>query len=131
MKYAWIENERVRDICQGGDPVDCYCADIANFYDTQVPDDADNGDGWINGQLVKPQPPQSSEPPARMWVSFDIRQHLTMLERVKWDNDKSDFIKTAKIELSYPRNKIDTTEVLQLLVDSGDISTASMQHILA
>ena len=56
MKHAWIENSRIRDICPG-DPVECYHPDIAAFYDTEVPDNAVNGDGWVNGQLVKPEPP--------------------------------------------------------------------------
>lgn len=67
----------------------------------------------------------------RSWRLGDIRPSLNFGERVKWDNDKTDTIKTAKLELSYPRNQADTTEVLQLLVDAGDISAASMQKILA
>lgn len=56
MKYAWIEDNRIRDICQGGDPSACYHPDVAVFYDTEVPDDAVNGDGWVDGVLVKPEP---------------------------------------------------------------------------
>ena len=51
MKYAWIENERIRDTAPGN-PAEFYHPDVAVFYDTQVPDDAVNGDGWVNGQLV-------------------------------------------------------------------------------
>jgi hypothetical protein len=40
MRKAWIENH----------------PDVAVFYDTEVPDDAVNGDGWIDGVLVKPVP---------------------------------------------------------------------------
>jgi hypothetical protein len=58
MKYAWIENSRIRDICQGGDPSACYHPDVAVFYDTEVPDDAVNGDGWVDGVLVKPVVPE-------------------------------------------------------------------------
>lgn len=53
MKYAWIENEVIRDICQGN-PEELYHPDIAKFYTTVVPDDAVNGDGWVNGKLIKP-----------------------------------------------------------------------------
>lgn len=56
MKFAWIENERVRDVCVG-DPSTLYHADVAKFYDTPVPDDTVNGDGWIDGVLVKQPPP--------------------------------------------------------------------------
>lgn len=55
MRKAWIENERIRDIAHS-EPTDIYHPDVAVFYDTEVPDDAENGDGWIDGVLVKPQP---------------------------------------------------------------------------
>lgn len=131
MKWAWIENDKIRDICQGGNPKECYHADFAGFYDTQVPDDAVNGDGWVNGQLVKPVAPPPSPPPPRTWSSDDIRSNLTLTERVKWDNDQSDFIKTVKIELASPKELAATTEILQMLVDAGDISQTSMAKILA
>lgn len=54
MKKAWIENGRIRDICQG-DPIELYHQDIAKFYDTDVSDEAANGDGLVNGLLVKPE----------------------------------------------------------------------------
>jgi hypothetical protein len=55
MRKAWIENERIRDIAHS-EPTDIYHPDVAVFYDTEVPDDAVNGDGWIDGVLVKPVP---------------------------------------------------------------------------
>lgn len=55
MRKAWIENERIRDIAHS-EPTDIYHPDIAVFYDTEVPDDAVNGDGWVDGVLVKPVP---------------------------------------------------------------------------
>jgi len=55
MRKAWIENERIRDIAHS-EPTDIYHSDVAVFYDTEVPDDAVNGDGWIDGVLVKPVP---------------------------------------------------------------------------
>ena len=63
MRKAWIENDRIRDVAPGN-PAELYHPDIAAFYDTEVPDDAANGDGWVNGQLVKPEPPAPVEPPA-------------------------------------------------------------------
>lgn len=56
MKKAWIENERIRDAAPGN-PEELYHPDVAKLYDTDVPDDAVNGDGWVNGQLIKPEPP--------------------------------------------------------------------------
>lgn len=61
MKKAWIENERIRDICPG-DPNELYHPDIAKLYDTEVPDEAENGDGWVDGKLIKPVIPKPVEP---------------------------------------------------------------------
>lgn len=130
MKYAWIQDEKIRDICQGGDPEKHYHPDIAKLYDTQVPDDAKNGDGWLNGKLVTPV---ASEPQPQLvsWTLEDIRNGLTLLERVKWDNDKSDEIKTAKLELAGANPKAKVRQVLDMLVASGDISQESANAILS
>ena len=61
MSKAWIENAVIRDIAPGN-PSDLYHPEIAKFYDTDVPDEAANGDGWVNGQLVKPPIPEPVEP---------------------------------------------------------------------
>jgi hypothetical protein len=65
MKKAWVENNRIRDIA-AGNPADLFHPDIAKLYDTDVPDDAENGDGWVNGTLTKPviPDPVPVEPPA-------------------------------------------------------------------
>lgn len=62
MKHAWIENERIRDIAPG-DPTELFHPDIAALYNTLVPDNAETGDGWVNGALVKPEPPAPPPPP--------------------------------------------------------------------
>jgi hypothetical protein len=130
MKYAWIENERIRDIAPGS-PVEFYHPDIAAFYNTEVPDDAVNGDGWVNGQLVKPAPPPPAPPAPRTWTAADIRAGLTLSERVKWDNDSAPEIVTAKQEMASAQQLEHTTEVLQMLVDAAVISQASMTKVLA
>jgi hypothetical protein len=130
MKYAWIEDNKVRDICQGGDPTEHYHPDVASYYTTQVPDDAVNGDGWVNGALVKPVIPEPTPSPVS-WTADDVRKGLTLAERVKWDNDKSDEIKTAKVELSGTNYRAKVQEVLDMLVASGDVSQASATAILA
>lgn len=130
MKYAWIENERIRDICHGN-PVDCYHADVAVFYNTEVPDDAVNGDGWVNGQLVKPAPTPPAPPAPRTWIADNFRAGMTLAEKVKWDNDSAPEIVTVKSELSTPQELAATTELLQLLVDAAVISQASMDKVLA
>lgn len=62
MNYAWIENTRIRDIAPGN-PAELYHPDVARHYDTLVPANAANGDGWVNGALVKPAPPAPLPPP--------------------------------------------------------------------
>ena len=64
MKKAWVENELIRDTAPG-DPNEFYHPEVAKFYDTDVPDNAENGDGWVNGQLVKPEsaPEPTPAPP--------------------------------------------------------------------
>ncbi|KJS40219.1 MAG: hypothetical protein VR70_05355 [Rhodospirillaceae bacterium BRH_c57] len=61
MKKAWIENDRVRDVCPG-DPAALYHPAVAAYYTTDVPDNAANGDGWVDGALVKPPVPEPAAP---------------------------------------------------------------------
>lgn len=85
MRKAWIENDVIRDIAQAGDPFAFYHPDIAKHYDTEVPDEAENGDGWVNGQLVKPAPLQPPEPPALtppQVSSVEFKMLFTSAERV-------------------------------------------------
>lgn len=127
---AWIENGKIRDACRSGNPAECYHPDIAKLYTIEVPDNADNGDEWVNGKLVKPAAPPPAPVPAKTWTVTQVRAGLKLPERVKWDNDKTDTIRTAKVEFEAPRTLADATEVLQMLVDAGDISAASMSAIL-
>lgn len=55
MATAWIENGTIRDVCYG-DPVTSYHPDVAALYDTDVPDDAQNG--WVlsGGVWAAPAP---------------------------------------------------------------------------
>jgi hypothetical protein len=81
---AWIENQRIRDLC-AGDPFALFHPDVAALYDTEVPDDACSGDGWVNGELVKPEPVASAPlppatPPKVSPVQFMLL--LTSAERV-------------------------------------------------
>jgi len=87
MKKAWIENGVIRDICNG-DPNELYHPEIAAFYDTDVPDEAENGDGWVDGQLVKrpapePTPEVVNQPVQRPIVSpVEFKLLFTPQERV-------------------------------------------------
>ncbi len=126
MKKAWIENGKVRDVAHDN-PFLIFTPEVAAFYATDVPDGTKPGAVIANG--VWTNPPEII--PVRQWTASEVRAGLSLTERVKWDADKTDTIKTAKLEFAYPRNQADTTEVLQFLVDAGDISAASMAKILA
>lgn len=84
MKHAWIENDRIRDIAPGN-PAEFYHPEVAQFYDTLVPDDAANGDGWVNGELVKPAPappaPAVAAPAPKM-SPVEFKLLFTSAERV-------------------------------------------------
>jgi hypothetical protein len=131
MRKAWIENSAIRDIAQGN-PVEIYHPDIAAFYNIDVPDEAENGDGWVDGALVKPVPAPLVEPTpaARTWSVEDIRAGLTLAEKVKWDNDSAPEVKTVKTEMAVDKELADVTELLIFLVDATVISQASMNKIL-
>ena len=130
MKYAWIENQRIRDIAPGN-PVEVYHPDVASFYNTQVPDDAANGDFWDGTTATKPPVLVIAEPaPApRQWTADTFRAGMTLAEKTKWDNDSAPEIKTVKAEL--PQELAGATELLDFLVGAGVISQTSSDKILA
>jgi hypothetical protein len=61
----------------------------------------------------------------------DIVSKLPLAEKSKFVNRSTPAVVTAVAEMQTLRNEADTTEILQFLVDSGDISQASMNKILA
>lgn len=134
MKHAWIENEVIHDICPTDDPYNCYTSEVAALYNTLVPDDAQNGDGWVDGQLVPkpvPPPPPPPVPPPKTWTDQSVRAGLTLPDKTRWDNNDTQEIVTAKIEFQTPRERPYTTELLAYLVASNSISQTSMDRVLA
>lgn len=128
MKYAWIENDKIRDVAHD-EPSKIYHPDVAAYYTTEVPDDAANGDGWANGALVKPAPAPEPAAPARQWTADNFRTGMTLAEKTKWDNNSAPEIITVKAEL--PKELAGATELLDFLVGAGVISQASADKILA
>lgn len=118
MRYAWIENNRIKDIAWGN-PSEIYHSDVAKFYDTQVPDTAENGDGWVNGKVVKP---------ARQWTAIDFRNGMTLAEKTKWDSDAVPEIETVKQEL--PKERAEVVELLDFLVSVNVISQKTAEKII-
>lgn len=128
MKYAWVENNVIRDVSHD-EPSKIYHPDVAKFYDTQVPDDAANGDGWVNGALVKSASAPEPTPAPRQWTVDNFRAGMTLAEKTKWDSDSTPEIKTVKMEL--PKELAGATELLDFLVGANVISQASADKILA
>jgi hypothetical protein len=133
MKYAWIENDTVRDICPGH-PDQHYTPEIAALYNTQVPDETRMGSVFMGGSWVYLVPNvEYIEPPPlpRFWTMDHVRAGMSLMERVKWDNDDSNAIKTAKIELQQAPDLEAVRPVLQMLVDTGAIAQETMDKVLA
>jgi hypothetical protein len=127
MKYAWIEENKIRDVAHD-EPSKIYHPDVAKFYDTQVPDNAANGDGWVNGALVKPVVVEPT-PAARKWTADNFRTGMTLVEKTKWDNNSAPEIITVKAEL--PKELAGATELLDFLVSTSVISAETKAKILA
>lgn len=86
MKKAWVENGRIRDVASGN-PEELYHPDVAKLYDTDVPDDAVNGDGWDGVTLTKPviPDPVPVEPPVSVLPKVspvEFKLLFTAVERV-------------------------------------------------
>jgi len=127
MKYAWIENDKIRDVAHD-EPSKIYHPDVAALYTTQVPDNAVNGDGWVNGALVKPVVVEPTPAP-RQWTAENFRAGMTLSEKTKWDSNTAPEIVTVKAEL--PQELAGATELLDFLVAANVISQTSADKILA
>lgn len=60
-----------------------------------------------------------------------IVSNLTLVEKSRFINRSTPAVVTVIAEMQTLRNEADTTELLQFLVDSGDISQSSMIKIIA
>lgn len=134
MKYAWIEDGQVRDVCPGN-PAEHYTPQVAAFYNTQVEDHIQMGATFVLDKWTNPAPvtieidPMPTLP--KLWTASDIRSAMSLLERVKWDNASSGSIVTAKLEFASAQTAEMIAPVLQMLVDSGDITQETMNKVMA
>lgn len=133
MKYAWVENDHIRDVAPG-DPYKFYHPDIAAYYSTLIPDDIQqgakwNGEQWVNNIILPPTELMVTNHLLRRVGQQELREAMSLAERVKWDNDMSPTIKTAKIELAFSKLVSEVKPILQMLVDAGDIGQATVDAL--
>lgn len=88
MKNAWIDaaTNTIRDIAHG-DPMAIYHPDIAALYDTDVPDEAQNGDSFVSGVwTAKPVPdavvPEPVAPVPPKVTVIEYKMLFTSAERI-------------------------------------------------
>lgn len=86
MRYAWAENNVIRDVCYGN-PSECYTSDIAAHYTTIVPDDIRSGATFDGTKWSNPTPhvPTPAEPVKRyrtMLTPLEFKMLFTATERV-------------------------------------------------
>ncbi len=126
MRYAQIENEKVINV------IIVEEKDLGLFPNLELvkSEIASIGDDYINGEFI-PQPQPEIEPLPRRISLDEIRNSLTLAEKIKWDNNKTDEITTVKVEFAQPLLVADATPWLQLLVDSGSISQVSIDKVLS
>lgn len=127
MKYAWLQASIIRDICNG-DPGSLFHPDIAALYDTEVPDEAMQGDTFEDGVLTpKPIPaPVAVEPVAPVPPKVSVIEYkmlFTSAERIAVKASVDPII----IDLQELMNDPRTTTVdlsLQSISDALDYMTA-------
>jgi hypothetical protein len=126
--FAVIENDVVVNIIVGVED-EVVAANPTRYVEYTESNPARIGDDYINGEFIPQPQPEIEQPPRR--ISLDeIRNALTLAEKIKWDNNKTDEITTVKVEFAQPLLVSDATPWLQLLVDSGSISQASIDAVL-
>ena len=126
--FAVIENNAVVNIIIGVED-DVVTTNPNLYVEYTKLNPANIGDDYINGEFIKPPQPEIELPPRRISLD-DIRNALTLAEKIKWDNNKTDEITTVKVEFAQPLLVADAEPWLQLLVDSGSIAQASIDAVL-
>jgi hypothetical protein len=86
------------------------------------------GEYWDRAEEVLPPPPPP--PPPRTWSQDDVRSEMTFTEKTKWDNGSTPEMVTAKIEFQSPKSLYETTDILDFLVETNNISEQTKTKIL-
>ena len=89
MKYAWIENNKIRDIVEV-DPFTIFHADVAKNYNTEVEDSVEDNaelvDGvWVNPVTPEPDPDYVIPEPEKVYpkvTPVEFKMLFTVHERI-------------------------------------------------
>ncbi len=89
MKYAWIENNKIRDIVKE-DPYTIFHADVAKNYNTEVEDNVEDNaelvDGvWVNPTTPEPDPDYVVPEPEKVYpkvTPLEFKMLFTSQERI-------------------------------------------------
>jgi hypothetical protein len=134
MKYAWIENDAIRDICHGT-PTECYTPDIAAHYATEVPDEARNGwvkdgDTWIAPPQPEPQPEPGPEPPQPEKVYPKVYPKVSPVEfKLLFNSAERMAIKAARLTNPILEDAYEILEDIRL--KEVDLGIKSNQDLIA
>lgn len=138
MKYAWIENKIIRDLTEY-DPFTVFCSDVAEKYNTEVPDNAAAGDTF-NGTLTKRviTVVQHVEVPAVPPVVSVIQYKMlfTVQERILAKNSTDEIVKDLQELMNDPRtNTVDLSlksiqDALDHMTTLGILASGRKEEIL-
>ena len=130
MPYAWVEDNRIRDIAPG-DPAELYHPDIAALYSTEVSEEVQRGAELIEGKWENPPEPDPSEPdipepdpvdpPAPVVSPVAFKLLFTVTERVAIKNFRAD----TSEETADARAVIDD---LYEIIDDPRLTEISLEH---
>ena len=127
MKYAWIENNKIRDIVEV-DPFTIFHADVAKNYNTEVEDSVEDSaelvDGvWVNPVTPEPDPDYVAPEPEKVYpklTPLEYKMLFTVQERIA--------IKEAKVTDEILQDGFEILEDPRLTV--VDLGLASNQDFI-
>jgi hypothetical protein len=141
MKKAWVENNRIKDVCHGN-PSEVYHPSVAQFYSTDVPDEAENGMEFVNNQWQQPLKPSVTVDPSSVaspvLSAVQFKLLFTSAERVALNQAKAsdpviaDFFSLVDdprlLEIRLGSNAV--ASAIQYMVDNDYLEQARADKIL-
>ena len=127
MKYAWIENNKIRDIVEVY-PFTIFHADVAKNYSTEVEDNVENNaelvDGvWVNPVTPEPDPDYVIPEPEKVYLKvtpLEFKMLFTSQERIA--------IKEAKVTDAILQDGFEILDDPRLTV--VDLGLSSVQGLI-